>query len=80
MVGFLNKFENPGIKIARVNSILMTKPINLLSFCTVLGSVVTEGDFPCIVHLKRSLLFVSLLYTRKIALSCIRHNLYSLFL
>ena len=26
-----------------------------LKFCTVLGSVVIEGDFPCIVHLWRSL-------------------------
>ena len=40
-----------GDKIALVNSIRITKPINLLSFCTVLGSVVTEGDFHCTVYL-----------------------------
>ena len=42
MVEFLRKFENYGIKIARVNSILITKSINLLKFCTALGSVVIE--------------------------------------
>ena len=48
---FLRKFENRGIKIAPVNSILFTLSIDLLYFCTVLGFVVIEGDFPCIVHL-----------------------------
>ena len=47
----ISKFENRGIKIALVNSIFITKSINLLSFCTVLGFVVIEGNFPCIVHL-----------------------------
>ena len=37
MVEFLRKFENLGIGIARVNSICITKSINLLEFCTVLG-------------------------------------------
>ena len=35
MVVFLGKFED--IKIGRVNTIRITKSINLLSFCTVLG-------------------------------------------
>ena len=30
MLEFLRKFENPGINIARVNSIRITKSINLL--------------------------------------------------
>ena len=47
MVEFIRKFENCGIKIAGVNSILTTKSINLLYFCTVLGSVVIESDFQC---------------------------------
>ena len=34
MVKFLWKFENRGIKIARVNSILITKYINLQSKLT----------------------------------------------
>ena len=34
---FLGKFENRDIKISRVNSIRITKSINLLSFCKVLG-------------------------------------------
>ena len=34
---FLRKFENSRIKIALVNSIIITKFINLPSFCTVLG-------------------------------------------
>ena len=42
MVEFLRKLEYRGIKIARVNSILMTKSTNLLYFCTVLGYVVIE--------------------------------------
>ena len=37
MLVFLEKFENCGIKIARVNSIRNTKSINLLQFCMVLG-------------------------------------------
>ena len=37
MLVFLIKFQNRGIKIARVNSIRITKSINLLSFCMVLG-------------------------------------------
>ena len=37
MVDFLRKIENRCIKIAGVNSIRITKSINLLSFCTVLG-------------------------------------------
>ena len=36
MVESLRKFENRGIKIARVNSIRITKSIDLLTFCTVL--------------------------------------------
>ena len=34
---FLEKFENRGSKIARVNSIRITKSINLLKFSMVLG-------------------------------------------
>ena len=34
---FLGNFENRSIKIARVNSIRITKSINLLKFCMVLG-------------------------------------------
>ena len=40
MVEFLLKAEIRGDKIVRVNSILITKSINLLNFCTVLGCVV----------------------------------------
>ena len=40
MVEFLRKSESRGDKIARVNSIRITKFINLLYFCTLLGSVV----------------------------------------
>ena len=36
MIEFLRKFENRDIKIALVNSIRITKSINLLSFSTVL--------------------------------------------
>ena len=36
MFEFLRKFMNHGIQIFRVNSIRITKYINLLSFCTVL--------------------------------------------
>ena len=51
MVEFLRKFVNRGIKIARDNRVLIIKSINLHKFCTMLRSVVIEGDFPCIVHL-----------------------------
>ena len=51
IVEFLRKSENCGIKIARVNSIHITKYTNFIKFCTALGSVVIEVDFPCIVHL-----------------------------
>ena len=37
MLVFLRKYENPGIKIAPVNSIRITKSINSLKLCTVLG-------------------------------------------
>ena len=49
MVEFLRKFENRGIKIAQVNSIIITKSRNLqvfTIFCAVLGSVGIVGDFP----------------------------------
>ena len=36
MVEFIRKFENPGIKIDRVNSILITKSINLQLFSFIL--------------------------------------------
>ena len=52
MIEILRKFENRDIKIARVNSIHISKSINysyLLSFYTVLGSVMIGGDFPCSV-------------------------------
>ena len=42
MLLFLGKFENRCIKIARVNSIRITKYINLLKFCMVLGFVVVS--------------------------------------
>ena len=35
MVEFLRKYQSGGDKIARVNSIRITKSINLLKFCTV---------------------------------------------
>ena len=54
-VEFLSKFERRGIRKARVNSIRITKSVTLLDFCTLLWSVVTEADFPYIVHLYRSL-------------------------
>ena len=38
MIEFLRKFENHDIKICRVNKIRISKSINLLKFCTVLGS------------------------------------------
>ena len=37
MAKLLRKFVNRGIKIARVNLIIVTKSIDLLLFCTVLG-------------------------------------------
>ena len=46
MVEFLRKFENRGIKIARVNSSLITKSINLQLFtliCMLLG-IRNNGD------------------------------------
>ena len=39
MVEFLRKFENRDIKIARVNSILTTKSINLQLFTLILYGV-----------------------------------------
>ena len=47
MVEFRRKSESRGDKIARFNSICITKSINLLWFCMGLGSVVMEGDFQC---------------------------------
>ena len=44
-IEFLRKFENRGIKMARVNSNFITKSLNLqlFSFCMVLG-VRCDGD------------------------------------
>ena len=39
MVEFLRKFENPGIKIARVKSILITKSVNLQLFILILYGI-----------------------------------------
>ena len=39
MIEFLRKFENRGIKIARVNTILNTKSINLELFTLILYGV-----------------------------------------
>ena len=39
MIEFLRKFENRGIKINRVNSILITKSINSLLFPVILYGV-----------------------------------------
>ena len=55
MVEVLRKSDSRGDKIDRVNSIRITKSINLLLFCTLLGSVVIKGDFSCSVHLWKSL-------------------------
>ena len=55
MVELLRKFESCGIKISRVSSIRITKYINLLYFCMVLGSVVIEGDSPSKIHVQRRL-------------------------
>ena len=46
MVKFLRKFENLGIKIAQVNSILITKSIKLQLFTLVLYGV--GGPLWCI--------------------------------
>ena len=51
IVEFVRKSERRGDKIALVNSIRITKSINLYYFCTLLGSIVIVGDFPCTVHL-----------------------------
>ena len=40
IVQFLGKYENRGIKIIRVNSILITKSINLQLFTLILYAVV----------------------------------------
>ena len=45
MVEFLRKFENRGIKIARVNSILLTKSMNLQWFTLIFYGV--EGPLWC---------------------------------
>ena len=49
---FLRKFENRRFKISRVNSILITKYINLVIYSNfvVLRNVVIEGDFLRIFH------------------------------
>ena len=39
MVEFLRKFENHGINIKRVNSILITKSIDLLLFTLILSGI-----------------------------------------
>ena len=44
MIEFLRKFENRGIKINRVNSILITKSINLLFFTLILYGVAVCCD------------------------------------
>ena len=44
MVEFLRKFENRGIKIARVNSILITKSIDLQLFTLILSGVGVRCD------------------------------------
>ena len=44
MVEFLRKFESRGDKISRVNSIRITKSVNLLSFCTMLQGVRCDVD------------------------------------
>ena len=41
---FVRKLENRGIKIARVNSILITKSINLQSFTLFLYGVMVCGN------------------------------------
>ena len=44
MVEFLRKFENRGTKIAGVNSILITKSINLQLFTLILCGVIVLCD------------------------------------
>ena len=44
MVEFFRKFENYGIKIARVNSILITKSIKLQFFTIILYGVEVRCD------------------------------------
>ena len=44
MIEFLRKFENYGFKIARVNSILITKSINLQLFILILYGFVIRCD------------------------------------
>ena len=44
MVEFLRKFDNRGVKIARVNSILITKSINLNFFNLILYGVGVRCD------------------------------------
>ena len=44
MVKFLRKFENRGIKIAQVNSILITKSINLQLFTFILYGLRSRCD------------------------------------
>ena len=44
MIGFLRKFDNRGIKIARVNSFLITKFINLQLFAFILYGVEVRCD------------------------------------
>ena len=44
MVEFLREYENHGIKISRVNSILITKSINLLLFTLILYVVGVRCD------------------------------------
>ena len=45
MVEFLRKFENRGIKMARVNSIRITKSINLLFILCSVGVSFDRGLF-----------------------------------
>ena len=44
MVEFFRKFENRGIKIAQVKSILITKSINLQLFTLILSGVGVRWD------------------------------------
>ena len=50
MVKFLRKFENPGIKIARVNSYHQIYQFTLILYDVGVRYDI-ECDFPCIVHL-----------------------------
>ena len=49
-----HKSTSRGEEIARVNSIGVTKSINLLEFCKVLVSVMIKGDIPCNVKATNS--------------------------